>query len=103
VSVQARQTARDAGFVCLEVSDTGCGISAEILEMIFERLYQVSESSQSSRNGLGLGLHICKELVIRQGGRIWVSSRPQEGSTFSFTLPVFSPDTMKVSEAVCHG
>jgi signal transduction histidine kinase len=42
------------------------------------------------RRGLGLGLHIAKELVARQGGEIRVSSEPRHGSTFSFTLPVLS-------------
>ena len=50
----------------------------------------MSEPIQASRKGLGLGLYICKELVTRQGGQIWVKSQPQKGSTFSFTLPVFS-------------
>jgi PAS domain S-box-containing protein len=90
VRVRARLLQRDPGFVVLEVSDTGCGMSAEASERIFERLYQVEQASQASRKGLGLGLFICKELVTRQGGEIWVKSQPQEGSTFSFTLPVFS-------------
>ena len=90
VTIQARLLQEDPRFLLLEVSDTGCGISPEIAERIFERLYQVSEPIQTSRKGLGLGLYICKELVTRQGGQIWVKSQPQKGSTFSFTLPVFS-------------
>jgi PAS domain S-box-containing protein len=90
VTVQARLLQRDRRFLLLEVSDTGCGISPEKAEKIFERLYQVSEQTQASRKGLGLGLHICKELVTRQGGEIWVKRRPRNGSTFSFTLPVSS-------------
>ena len=39
-------------------------------------------------HGLGLGLYICKELVVRQGGRIWVEENPGGGSRFVFTLPV---------------
>jgi signal transduction histidine kinase len=81
----------DPRFLRLDVSDTGCGISPERTERIFERLYQESEPTQASRKGLGLGLYICSELVTRQGGHIWVTSEPQKGSTFSFTLPVFSP------------
>jgi hypothetical protein len=50
----------------------------------------VSGHSESSRKGLGLGLYICKELVTRHGGQIWVTRRPHKGSTFSFTLPVSS-------------
>jgi PAS domain S-box-containing protein len=90
VKIQARLLEQDPQFLLLEVSDTGCGIGPEIAERIFERLYQVSEPNQASRKGLGLGLYICKELVTRHGGQIWVKSQPQKGSTFSFTLPVFS-------------
>jgi PAS domain S-box-containing protein len=92
VTVQARLRREDPRFLLLEVSDTGCGISPEISERVFERLYQVSERIQTSRKGLGLGLYICKELVTRQGGQIWVTRRPQKGTTFSFTLPVMPPD-----------
>jgi PAS domain S-box-containing protein len=90
VSIQARLLEQDPRFLLLEVSDTGCGISWEISERIFERLYQVTERIQASRKGLGLGLYICRELVTRQGGRIWVKRRPEKGTTFSFTLPVMS-------------
>jgi PAS domain S-box-containing protein len=90
VRIRARVQEGDAEFVVLEVSDTGCGMSAEASERVFERLYQVEQPSQASRKGLGLGLFICKELVTRQGGKIWVKSDALGGSTFSFTLPVFS-------------
>jgi signal transduction histidine kinase len=90
VTVQARLLEHDPRFLLLEVSDTGCGINPEISQRIFERLYQVSERIQTSRKGLGLGLYICKELVTRQGGQIWVTPRPEKGTTFSFTLPVVS-------------
>lgn len=71
------------------VSDTGPGIPPEVSEKVFERLYQVSRQVDG-RNGLGLGLYICRELVTRQGGRIWVDSSSEKGSTFCFTLPVLS-------------
>jgi PAS domain S-box-containing protein len=92
VTIQARLLEQDPRFLLVEVSDTGCGISPGTSERIFERLYQVSERIQTSRKGLGLGLYICKELVTRQGGRIWFKRRPQKGTTFSFTLPVASLD-----------
>jgi signal transduction histidine kinase len=76
--------------VALEVSDTGCGISPDMTERIFERLFQTADHSVAGRKGLGLGLYICKELVIRQGGQIWARSTPSHGSVFSVTLPIFS-------------
>jgi hypothetical protein len=72
------------------VSDTGCGISHEEIGNIFDYLYQVDSMIASCRKGLGLGLHISKELVSKHGGRIWAESEPGFGSTFFFTLPIFS-------------
>lgn len=77
-------------FMAIRVTDNGCGISAEDREKIFDRLAQVKSSSEASRRGLGLGLFICRELVTRHGGRIWVESELGKGSTFAFTLPAFS-------------
>jgi PAS domain S-box-containing protein len=89
VVVRARVFAEDSNFLCLSVVDTGCGISPENSLTVFDRLAQV-KSAEPSRKGLGLGLFISKELVTRQGGRIWVESQLREGSTFFFTLPIFS-------------
>jgi hypothetical protein len=90
VKVQARVFEKDPGFLLVEVSDSGCGISPDMAKRIFERLYQVATPALAGRKGLGLGLYICKELVTRQGGQIWVQSPPGQGAIFSFTLPVFS-------------
>jgi hypothetical protein len=90
VKIGVRPWGRDTEFLCIEVSDTGCGIDSKHVERIFDRLYQSPDPTQSNRQGLGLGLFICKELVTRHGGQIWVESRLHEGSTFSFTLPIFS-------------
>jgi PAS domain S-box-containing protein len=90
VNVASRPIAEDEDFLCLTVSDTGCGISPENCETIFNRLAQVRSSVAASRSGLGLGLFIARELVLRHGGRIWVESQLGRGSTFCFTLPVFS-------------
>jgi signal transduction histidine kinase len=90
VKVQARVLEKDPSFLLVEVSDSGCGINPDMAERIFERLYQVATPALAARKGLGLGLYICKELVMRQGGQIWVQSPPGQGAIFSFTLPVFS-------------
>jgi PAS domain S-box-containing protein len=89
VAVESRPFAEHDGFLCLSVSDTGCGISMENQKLIFDRLAQVKSRADTSRTGLGLGLFISRELVSRHGGRIWVESQPGGGSTFYFTLPVF--------------
>jgi signal transduction histidine kinase len=90
VKIQTRIFEEDPAFLLLEVSDSGCGIDPEMTERIFERLFQASDSASADHNGLGLGLYICKDLVTRQGGKIWVRSTPGQGSVFSVTLPIFS-------------
>src|SRR5262249_7091440 len=71
------------------VRDQGRGVPAEKLESIFERFQQVDASDSRQKGGTGLGLAICRSIVQQHGGRIWVESRPGEGSTFSFTLPAW--------------
>jgi signal transduction histidine kinase len=90
INIQARVVDDDPNFVVLKISDTGNGISPDMTERIFERLFQASDPALAGRKGLGLGLYICKELVSRQGGQIWATSEPGRGSIFSVTLPVFS-------------
>jgi sigma-B regulation protein RsbU (phosphoserine phosphatase) len=90
VMVQASIVEADPGYVYISITDTGRGISPEAKALIFERLYQDPDSVDNNRSGLGLGLFICREIVRLHEGRIWVSSELGQGSTFSFTLPVYS-------------
>lgn len=90
VCVQGSLFGEDRDFIRVSVVDSGCGISPADAERIFNRLYQVENSLDTNRNGLGLGLHITKELVVRHGGRIWAEGKVGEGAVFHFTLPVFS-------------
>ncbi len=87
ISISGRRD-EDDEFVRIAVADTGCEISADSLPKIFDRLYQSPNTLESSRKGLGLGLHICKHLVELHGGRIWAESKEGEGTTVSFTVPV---------------
>ena len=80
----------DPEYVYISVTDSGIGISPEARPLIFERMYQAPDAVDDSRKGLGLGLYIAKEIVRLHGGRIWAESEPGDGSTFTFTLPVFS-------------
>jgi signal transduction histidine kinase len=90
VTIHVELAAEDSAFLQVEVSDSGCGISPQAVESIFERLYQVSGPGDAGRNGLGLGLYIARELVTKHGGKIWVSSEPPHGSHFFFTVPIYS-------------
>jgi sigma-B regulation protein RsbU (phosphoserine phosphatase) len=90
VLVKAYLVEADPNMVYLSVTDTGRGIGPETKPLIFERLYQDPDSGSINRAGLGLGLFIAKELVELHGGRIWVVSEIAKGSTFSFTLPLYS-------------
>ncbi len=78
---------------CVEVEDSGIGISREHLPYLFERFYQVDPSTTRVHGGAGLGLPISKALVEAHGGRIGVDSKVNEGSCFWFTLPLsrFTP------------
>jgi CheY-like chemotaxis protein len=69
------------------VKDTGDGIPEGKQEIIFERFRQGSETLSRNYEGAGLGLSISKAYVEMLGGKIWVKSKPHEGSTFYFTLP----------------
>jgi PAS domain S-box-containing protein len=90
VAVRAFASQESPGFLCVAVADTGPGICPDDRERIFEHLYQVNPDAEAGRKGIGLGLYICRELVSRQGGRIWVKSDVGEGSTFYFTIPIYS-------------
>ena len=85
------------GFIRVAVEDTGCGVSEEARERVFERFQQEPQAIESSRSGLGIGLYLSKELINRHGGDIWVASQPGQGSTFFFTLPT-SPQSAKQAE-----
>lgn len=69
------------------VKDTGCGISEDSKEQIFERFNQIPNSNGANKSGTGLGLAISKGLIQLLGGTIWVESHKGVGSTFFFTLP----------------
>ncbi len=87
----------EKGEVLFSIMDQGPGISPEHHALIFDRFHRVEDDGdgppeQGRRDGAkpghGLGLTICRNLVDRQGGRIWVESEPGNGSRFCFTLPV---------------
>lgn len=77
------------GNVRITVSDTGHGIQPEHMDKIFEPFFSTKQhEDQSDRRGLGLGLHVCRQLMEEQDGLIAVESTPGRGTTFTLTLPV---------------
>jgi len=69
------------------VEDNGVGISDEHRKELFKKFYQVDTSSKRKKGGSGLGLAICKGIVEGLGGKIWVESKENVGTTFFFKIP----------------
>lgn len=90
------------GAVVVSVEDRGPGIAAGDEVRIFEKFVRASQGSVSG--GVGLGLAICRGIVIAHGGRIWVESRPGGGAAFRFTIPQESaPPSLPADDMVAMG
>jgi heavy metal sensor kinase len=88
VSVSLR---REGQMAVVAITDTGVGIPAEDIPLIFERFYRVDKSRSRAEGGSGLGLAICRHIAEAHGGKIEVESQVGAGSTFSVWLPLQSP------------
>jgi signal transduction histidine kinase len=78
--------APEPGYLELSVVDQGKGISPDILPLLFNK-FQRDRQITSRRNGTGLGLFFCRLAVEAHGGKIWVESQLEKGSTFKIILP----------------
>jgi len=78
----------NAGYVQVEVQDTGIGIPKQHHQRIFEKFGQVGNVLTEKPQGTGLGLAISGNIIVQHGGAIWVESHPNEGSIFRFTIPI---------------
>lgn len=96
VNVSRLPESRDR--LTFSVSDTGKGIEPQFLEKIFERAFQVPAGGTDNQSGLGLGLHICREILLSHKGEIFATSTPGEGSCFTFTLPLPLSETADMSQ-----
>jgi two-component system phosphate regulon sensor histidine kinase PhoR len=73
--------------ITISVVDTGAGIPPEQQDLVFDRFYQVDQSSTRKAGGTGLGLYLCRRLSEALGGRIWLERSDATGSTFSLWVP----------------
>jgi len=86
----------------IKVRDTGRGIDESDRERIFQP-YNRIESDRQHFSGLGLGLALCKQLVDLHGGRIWIESGKNQGTTFFFTLPVIKIEAQNTRNNLTSG
>ncbi len=84
------ETAREGGMVTFSIRDNGVGIAPRHQPRLFDLFMQIP--TDDAPPGVGMGLALCKRIIERHGGRIWVQSTPPEGATFSFDLPAAGDD-----------
>jgi PAS domain S-box-containing protein len=81
------------GMICCTVADNGAGMSQDMCDHLFQLYFRGQNAKSFSQGhrpytGLGLGLYLCRQIITAHGGEIGVTSRPEEGTTFWFTLSV---------------
>ncbi|HMP03699.1 MAG TPA: ATP-binding protein [Gemmatales bacterium] len=75
----------------IRVADTGCGIAADKLRLIFEPFYTTKRPDENGHGGTGLGLSVCRQIIEQHQGRIRVESLAGKGSAFTVKLPLEAP------------
>ncbi|MBV6624612.1 MAG: response regulator [Rivularia sp. (in: Bacteria)] len=88
--------------IIVSVIDTGNGISQEEQPLVFNKFKQVGEIFTDKPQGTGLGLPICKQIIEHHGGNIWVESKLNEGSNFSFSIPIQSLSTINEFDKIAN-
>lgn len=87
VHIEVRREADPREAIVVAISDTGMGIPADEIDLIFEKFQRSDDHLTSTIEGTGLGLAIARQIVESHNGRIWATSTHGKGSTFTFTLP----------------
>jgi len=86
--IKGRRETDAADLIQVSVADQGIGIPENLKQKIFDQFFQIETGTSRKYRGAGLGLYICKSFVEMHGGKIWVESVPENGSTFHFTIPI---------------
>jgi len=87
--------------VTVSINDTGVGIANEDIAHLFQKFYRIDNSATRTIGGTGLGLYLCRNLIEAYNGRIWVESKPGEGSSFRFTLPrLTEAEVVRLQQAI---
>jgi PAS domain S-box-containing protein len=84
--LRVASSGEEAGHVLVAVEDSGVGLDAEAMKRLFDSFYT------TKREGLGLGLSICRSIISEHGGRLWADANAGPGSTFRFTVPISADD-----------
>ncbi len=84
ISVKAEKN-KDS--ILIEISDTGCGIPKKQQPMVFDKLFR-ADNTDKKIEGVGLGLYLSKSLIEESGGKIWLTSEKDKGSTFYISIPL---------------
>ena len=76
--------------VLISVADTGVGMTPDVIEKLFRIDAKHTTKGTANEKGTGLGLILCKDFVEKNGGKLWVESKPDKGTVFYFTVPLAS-------------
>jgi two-component system phosphate regulon sensor histidine kinase PhoR len=87
----------------ISITDTGLGIAPEDQVRLFEKFYRIKRNEASDVKGTGLGLAIVKSVVERHGGKVWVESELNKGSTFHVSLPLSNGGNAPSAETIRIG
>ena len=90
---------KQGDYLITSVADTGKGIPADAIDNLFTKFYRVQSELKSGSKGTGLGLYISKTIIEAHHGKIWVESVINQGSTFSFSLPLTQPQPQSDQES----
>jgi PAS domain S-box-containing protein len=88
IHIDVRRETVPRAQIVVEITDTGIGIPAQDLEAIFEKFHRSADGRAGGIEGTGLGLAIARQIIEHHGGKIWATNAGEQGSTFTFTLPL---------------